>query len=315
MLDILTSIDITSLMQSTVRLAIPFILAAIGGLFSDTAGVSSIELEAVVLIGAFAAFAGAYFSGSLIVGLAFAMLAGMLLNLIYAYMVVIVGARAPLVATALMLLAIGFTNFFNRALFDVGMEITRVTSMQAVSIPLLRDIPFLGKVFFEHNLLGYFTFLLVLAQWFFLKKTALGLEWRSVGENPVAADTAGIPVRRYRMIGVLLTGVFAGLAGAYLSIAASNIFIERMSAEKGYAAFAIIILGKYAPGGVLLGCLLYGFADALQLNLQAMGADVPNQFLLMLPYLFTLIVLFVSGKGRIPQGHGKFFAPKSRRRC
>jgi simple sugar transport system permease protein len=307
------SIDLTSLMQSTIRLAVPFILAAIGGLFSDTAGISSIELEAVILIGAFAAFAGAYYSGSLYVGLLCAVIAGILLNTIYAYMVVGTGASAPLVATTLMLLAIGLTNFFNRALFGVSIEVVRVKSMQAISIPLLHNIPFFGKVLFEQNILGYFTFLLVLAQWFFLKKTALGLEWRAVGENPVAADTAGIPVRRYRAIGVLLTGIFAALAGAYLSIAASNIFIEKMSAEKGYAAFAIIILGKYTPGGALLGCLLYGFADALQLNLQAMGADVPNQFLLMLPYVFTLIVLFVSGKGRRPSGHGKFFAGRSHR--
>ncbi|WP_202621104.1 hypothetical protein [Pseudoflavonifractor sp. 524-17] len=114
---------------------------------------------------------------------------------------------------------------------------------------------------------------------------------------------------------VLVTGAVVGLAGAYLSIASSNVFVEKMSAEKGYAAYAIIILGKYTPVGAMLGCLLYGFADALQFSLQAMGIDVPNQFLLMLPYVFTLIVMCVSGHGNAPEGHGKYFAPKQRRKC
>lgn len=310
----LISENMGAILQSTVRLAAPFILAAVGGIFSDLAGVSSIELEAVLLIGAFTGFTGAYYSGSLLIGIFCAMAAGVLICAIYSYLVVGLGARAALVATALVLFSIGFTNFFNRAFFGVSTDVVRVESLKVIHIPLLADIPLIGPILFEQNVLVYLSFLLVLLQTLFFRKTMIGLEWRSVGENAQAADTAGLPVRRYRHIAVLLTGAIAGLAGAYLSIASSNVFVEKMSAEKGYAAFAIIILGKYTPVGAMLGCLLYGFADALQLNLQAMGVEVPNQFLLMLPYVFTLVVMCISGRGSAPEGHGKYFAKKVERR-
>ncbi|MGN8875986.1 ABC transporter permease [Pseudoflavonifractor sp. HCP28S3_F10] len=309
MLELIGS-NIGSILQSTIRLAAPFILAAVGGLFSDMAGVSSIELEAVLLMGAFAGFVGAFFSGSLLLGMLLAMAAGVVICAIYSYLVVGIGARAALVATALVLFATGFSSFFNRALFGVSTDVVSITALPDLRIPFLSDIPFLGPILFQQNLLVYLAFLLVAAQFFFFKRTMIGLEWRSVGENANAADTAGLPVRRYRHIAALLTGAIAGLAGAYLSIASSNVFVEKMSAEKGYAAFAIIILGKYTPVGAMLGCLLYGFADALQLSLQAMGVEVPNQFLLMLPYVFTLVVMCLSGRGNAPEGHGKYFAKK-----
>lgn len=304
--------NIEPILQSTIRLAVPFLLAAAGGLFSDLAGISSIELEAVLLMGAFAGFVGAFFSGSLLLGMLLAMAAGVAICAIYSYLVVGLGARAALVATALVLFSTGFSSFFNRALFGVSTEVVSVDALDNLHIPVLADIPFLGPILFQQNILVYLAFLLILAQYIFFYKTMVGLEWRSVGENANAADTAGIPVRRYRHIAVLITGAIAGLAGAYLSIASSNVFVEKMSAEKGYAAYAIIILGKYTPIGALLGCLLYGFADALQFSLQAIGVEVPNQFLLMLPYVFTLIVMFVSGHGNAPQGHGKYFAKKQK---
>ena len=238
------------------------------------------------------------------------MAAGVVICAIYSYLVVGIGARAALVATALVLFATGFSSFFNRAFFGVSTDVVSIMALPDLRIPFLSDIPFLGPILFQQNFLVYLSFLLVAAQFFFFKRTMIGLEWRSVGENASAADTAGLPVRRYRHIAVLLTGAIAGLAGAYLSIASSNVFVEKMSAEKGYAAFAIIILGKYTPVGTMLGCLLYGFADALQLSLQAMGVEVPNQFLLMLPYVFTLVVMCLSGRGNAPEGHGKYFAKK-----
>lgn len=302
--------NLETILQSTLRLAAPFLLASAGGLFSDLAGVSSIEMEAILLFGAFAGFVGAFFSGNLYIGMLLAIIAGILICSIYSYLVVGIGARAALVGTALVLFATGFTSFFNRALFGVSTEVVTVTSLTSLNIPLLSEIPFIGPILFQQNILVYIAFLLIIAQYFFFYKTMLGLEWRAVGENPVSADTAGLPVRRYRYIAVLITGAIVGLAGAYLSIVSSNVFVEKMSSEKGYAAFAIIILGRYTPIGALLGCLLYGFADALQFSLQAAGVEIPNQFLLMLPYVFTLIVMTISGRGNAPQGHGKFFAKK-----
>lgn len=310
----LIGMNIEPILQSTIRLAVPFLLAAAGGLFSDLAGISSIELEAILLIGAFAGFVGAFFSGSIFLGMLLAIAAGTVVCAIYSYLVVGLGARAALVATALVLFSTGFSSFFNRALFGVSTEIVSVESLPNLNIPVLSNLPFTGPILFQQNILVYFAFALILVQYFFFYKTMIGLEWRSIGENADAADAAGLPVRRYRHIAVLLTGAIAGLAGAYLSIASSNVFVEKMSAEKGYAAYAIIILGKYTPIGAMLGCLLYGFADALQFSLQAIGVEVPNQFLLMLPYVFTLIVMFVSGHGNAPQGHGKYFAKKQIRK-
>ena len=307
--------NLETVLQSTLRLAAPFLLASAGGLFSDLAGVSSIEMEAILLFGAFAGFVGAFFSGNLYIGMLLAIVAGVLICAIYSYLVVGLGARSALVGTALVLFATGFTGFFNRALFGVSTDVVTVTSLTGLNIPFLSEIPFIGPILFQQNILVYIAFLLILAQYFFYYKTMLGLEWRAVGENPDSADTAGLPVRRYRHIAVLITGAIVGLAGAYLSIVSSNVFVEKMSSEKGYAAFAIIILGRYTPFGALLGCLLFGFADALQFSLQATGIEIPNQFLLMLPYVFTLVVMCISGRGNAPQGHGKYFAKKQTSRA
>ena len=293
--------------QSAVRMATPYTLAAIGGIYSEKSGVSSIELEGILLMGAFVGFLGTTLTGSLWLGVLFAVVSGVALAAIYGYMTVFLGCKQALIGTAIFLLASGLTSFFFRVLFGVSAEFVYIQSFRNISIPLLSKIPVLGTVLFQQNALVYLSFALVAATWWFFSKTALGLECRAVGENPNAADTVGLDVRRYRFLSVLVTGAIAAVAGAYLSIATSNTFVEGMSAEKGYAAFAIIILGKYSPVGAFLGCLLYGFADALQLNLQAIGVQIPYQFLLMLPYLFTLAVMFFSTKGGKPEGHGQFF--------
>jgi simple sugar transport system permease protein len=258
-------------------------------------------------MGAFTGFIGVFYTHSLWLGVAIAMLSGVLLAGIYAFMVVNLGCKSALIGTAIVLLASGLTNFYYRSIFGVSAEFVSITPFKNLTIPLLGQIPIVGKIFFQQNALVYLSFVLVFATWYFFQKTALGLECRSVGENPFAADTLGLPVVHYRFINVLVTGAIAAVGGAYLSIATSSSFVENMSSEKGYAAFAIIILGRYNPIGAFLGCLLYGFADALQLNLQAMGINIPYEFMLMLPYLFTLIVMFISGKGEKPEGHGKFF--------
>lgn len=295
------------LFQATIRMATPYTLAAVGGIYSEKSGVLSIELEGILLMGAFAGFVGTYYTQNLWIGILLATIAGIGLAGIYGFMTVILGCKQALIGTAIVLLASGLTSFFYRALFGVSAEFPSIIPFENYPIPILSKIPFIGEAFFNQNILVYFSFLLVFITWFFFEKTALGLECKAVGENPHAVDTLGLPVVRYRFINVLVTGAIAAIAGAYLSIATSNTFIENMSSEKGYAAFAIIILGKYRPIGAFLGCLLYGFADALQLNLQAIGVNVPYQFMIMLPYIFTLIVMFISGKGEKPDGHGKYF--------
>jgi simple sugar transport system permease protein len=295
------------LLQATIRMATPYTLAAIAGIYSEKAGVISIELEGILLIGAFAGFAGAYFTHSLWLGVLIAVAFGVALAAIYAFMTVNLGCKQALIGTAIVLLASGITSFFYRSLFGISSNIASVTPLKNFKLPILGQIPLVGDIFFDQNALVYLSYLLVAFTWFFYERTALGLSCRSVGENPYAADTLGLPVIKLRFISVLVTGAIAATGGAYMSIATSSTFIENMSSEKGYGAFAIIILGRYRPIGAFLGCLLYGFADALQLNLQATGINVPYQFMLMLPYLFTLVVMFISGKGEKPEGLGKFF--------
>ncbi|NCE65747.1 ABC transporter permease [Pseudoflavonifractor sp. 524-17] len=194
--------NLETILQSTIRLAAPFLLAAAGGLFSDLAGVSSIELEAILLMGAFAGFVGAFFSGSLLVGMLAAMAAGVAVCAIYSYLVVGIGARAALVATALVLFSTGFTSFFNRALFGVSTDVVSVVALSNLPVPVLSKLPLIGPVFFQQNPLVYLAFLLIAAQCFFFYRTMVGLEWRSIGENANASDTAGLPVRRYRHMAV-----------------------------------------------------------------------------------------------------------------
>ncbi|MGI9859848.1 ABC transporter permease [Moorella naiadis] len=287
---------LVTVLQATIRMATPLIWATMGGIFSEKAGVLSIGMEGILLVGAFGGFMGAFYTGSLFMGVIVAMLAGGLTASIYGYMTVKLGGSQAVIGTALVLFAAGITGFFYRAIFGVSSNLTNVAMFPNLKLPVLSHIPYLGPILFEQNILVYLGFLVVFATWIILYRTAWGLEIRSIGEHPEAADTVGLNVNLYRTICVLLSGLLGGIGGAYLSLANANTFVEMMSADKGFMAFAIIILGKYNPLGALLGSLLFGFADALQLRLQATGVNIPYQFLLMLPYVLTLIVM--AGAGR-----------------
>ena len=288
--------SVVAILQATVRMATPLIWATMGGLFAENAGVLSIGMEGIMLVGAFGGFLGAFYTGSLFLGIALAMLTGLITASIYGYLTVKLGGSQAVVGTALVLFAAGNTGFFYRSFFGVSSKFTSVPMFKEINLPILSKIPLLGPILFQQNLLVYLGFLLVLATWFILFRTALGLEIRSIGEHPQAADTVGLKVNLYRLLSVCLSGALGGIGGAYLTLANTGTFVEMMSADKGFMAFAIIILGKYKPIGVLLGCLLFGFADALQLRLQAAGIHIPYQFLLMLPYVLTLVVMTGSGR-------------------
>ncbi len=301
---LLTMTAITQLLTSTMRTTAPVLLAAVGGLYSDRSGVLSIGLEGYMLGGAFGGFVGAYYSGNLWIGLLAAMIAGALLALLYAYFAVTLGVSQAVAGTGLVMLAAGGTGFLNRVLFRSSGDFVRITPFQPVAIPGLSQIPVVGQIFFNQNVLVYLAFLLVPVTWFLLYRTALGLEIRSVGEHAKAADTVGLNVTLTRYGCVLVSGALAGLGGAYLSLAHANTFIEMMTAERGYMAFAIIIFGKYNPLGALGASLLFGFADAVQLKLQIAGLPIPYEFLLMLPYVLTLVAMVAAGRTVSPASLG-----------
>lgn len=296
---------LTSLLQSTVTMAVPLLLAALGELLAERGGVINIGLEGMLLTGAFAAMAVTYSSGSSALGLLAAWGAGVVLAGLFAYVVVVHSGNQVVVGTALNLLALGVTGVAYRAIFGVTGAALTVSGVAKLPIPLLSALPVVGPALFEQTALGYLAFALVPLLGFGLFRTIPGLKLRMVGENPGAAAAQGVAVRFTQLIALLGCGVLAATAGAYLSVAYARTFVEGMSAGRGFIALAIVIFGRWSPWGILGAALLFGLATALQFHVQALGLRIPYQFLLMLPYVLTLLVLAgYGGKTRAPAALG-----------
>jgi len=298
-----------TLLQVTLRTTAPLLFAAIGGLFSEKAGVLSIGMEGYMIAGAFTGFVAAFFTNNIYIGILAAALGGLLVSMIYGFLTVRMGGSGAVVGTACVAFSIGATGFFNRVLFGVRDTFSKIVPFQEIRIPILSGLPVIGQILFQHNLLVFLAFLLVPAAFFILYRTTFGLEIRSVGEHPRAADTVGLKVHAYRLCGIMISGILGGIGGGYLSLAHANTFIEMMTAERGYIAFVIIIFGKYHPGGILLAALVFGFAEALQIRLQMQDYDIPYQFLSMLPYVITLVAMIVAGRTVAPNALGLSYNP------
>jgi general nucleoside transport system permease protein len=282
-----------ALVWSTIRLSTPLILAALGGLFSERSGVINIALEGMMLAGAFTAAAVTYAVGNPFVGLFAGMMAGMLIAAIHAVACIRYKADQVVTGTAINILMIGMPAFLSGAFF--------LSSGSTPQIPREHLIPWTPIVM---------ALVLVPLSWYVLYKTPFGLRLRSVGENPEAADAAGVPVARMRYTGVLLSGVLAGIGGAYLSIGQSSLFTRNMTSGRGFIALAALIFGKWRPVQTLLACLLFGFTEAISIQMQGVvklpsGEDIPVQFIQMVPYVLTIVVLagFI-GSSRPPQALG-----------
>ena len=282
-----------ALIWSTVRLSTPLILAALGGLFSERSGVINIALEGMMLAGAFTAAAVTYATGSPYVGLVAGMMAGMLIAAIHAVACIQYQADQVVTGTAINILMLGMPAFLSGAFF--------LSSGSTPQIPKEHLVPWLPIII---------AIVMVPLSWYVLYKTPFGLRLRSVGENPEAADAAGVPVARMRYAGVLLSGVLAGLGGAYLSIGQSSLFTRNMTSGRGFIALAALIFGKWRPFQTLLACLLFGFTEAVSIQMQGVvklpsGEDIPVQFIQMVPYVLTIVVLagFI-GSSRPPRALG-----------
>lgn len=282
-----------ALLLSTVRLATPLILAAIGGMFSERSGVINIALEGMMLAGAFTAAAVTYAAGNPYAGLLAGMAAGGAIAAIHAVACIRYRADQVVTGTAINILMIGVPGFLSGAFF--------LSSGSTPQIPQENLIPYLPIAI---------AFLLIPAGWYVLYKTPFGLRLRSVGENPEAADAAGVQVARMRYWGVLLSGVLAGIGGAYLSIGQSSLFTRNMTSGRGFIALAALIFGKWRPVQTMLACLLFGFTEAVTIQMQGVvklpsGEDIPVQFIHMVPYVLTIIVLagFI-GQSRPPRALG-----------
>jgi ABC-type uncharacterized transport system permease subunit len=300
--DFLTSFG--TLLASTIRNSTPLIFAALGGMFSERSGVVNIGLEGLMLISAFAGVVGASLSGSALVGLGFALAAGLIFALIHALMSITFEADQIISGTAINLLALGGTGFLMVQIFGSGGTSPRVPGFKEVAIPLLSDIPLIGPALFNQSLLVYLMYLLIPITWFVVFRTPFGLRLRATGEVPEAVDTAGVSVSRMRYYGVALSGLLAACGGVYLSMGILSAFTEGMTNGRGFIALAALIFGRWNPIGAAGAALLFGFA--LAVTYQVPQEVIPLEFIQMLPYVLTIVALAAfGGRAIAPAAIGK----------
>jgi len=290
----------TAFAEATIRTATPLALAAFGELLVERAGLINIGVEGVILGGAFGSLVGATHGGT-VVGYLAAALTGVVIMLLFAAATLGMGADQIITGTAVTLLAVGGTGTLYRSLYGAGVGAMSVPTSMAVPIPMLSKIPVVGNALFAQPPITYFTYLLAPALWWWFRRTHAGLALRAIGESPMAALAAGVPVSRFRWGALLTAGALGGLAGGTLVVAQAGTFVENMSAGRGFIAIAIVVLGRWKPLGVGLAALLFAGTTSLQYVAQAMGLRVPYQFILALPYAITLAALAgIGGRARPP---------------
>lgn len=285
---------ITEMLASAIRMGIPILLASLGAIYSERSGVVNIGLEGMMMTGAFWGALGAYFYGPFI-GVIFALTAGLLMALIHSIATVTFRVDHIVSGVALNILAYGSCRFLSIAIFKMATTSPHVERFRPVDIPVLRDITLLKPLVSGISPLIILAFLLVPLTYFILENTVFGLRLRSVGENPWAADSLGIKVLNMKYCGVLLSGLLAGMAGAYLAIEHTGMYVEGMTQGKGYIALAAMIVGNWSPIGALVAALVFGSAESLSFRVVE-GGVIPYQFIKMIPYILTIVVLsgFVS---------------------
>jgi ABC-type uncharacterized transport system permease subunit len=289
--EILTATVIIGILTSGIRLATPYLYAAIGETFGQRSGVLNLGVDGQMLLSAFIAFYVAFTSGSLWLGLLAAIGVGALMGLAMAFVTVNLHAEQGISGIGFYLFGLGMSDLLFKMLLGT---VETVKGFPKVHIPLLSDIPVIGEIFFQHNIMVYGAFLLVPAAWFVLNKTTLGLKIKAVGENPEAADSLGVNVARVRYFTIILGGMLSGVAGASLSIALLNVFQQNMTSGLGFIAVALVYFGAWRPWGVLAGALLFSMVNSMQLWMQVLNIPIPSEIAVMLPYILTIIVLVAS---------------------
>lgn len=289
--DLFTVTALLGILASGIRLATPYLFASIGEAFSQRSGVLNLGVEGQMLLGAFFAFYVAKNSGNLWLGVLAGMAVGALMGLAMGFVTIQLQAQQGISGIGFYLFGLGLSNLLFQTL--VG-TVETVQGFPRLPIPLLSQIPSIGNVFFNNNILVYISFLMVPLAWFVLNKTTLGLKIRAVGENPEAADSLGVSVARVRYFTTILGGTLSGLAGASLSIALLNVFQQGMTAGQGFIAVALVYFGAWRPFGVLAGALLFSLVNGLQLWIQVLGIPIPSEFATMMPYILTILVLTAS---------------------
>jgi ABC-type uncharacterized transport system permease subunit len=285
-------IDVISvgLFAATLRMATPIAYGALGGIFSERVGIVNIGLEGMMLTGAFTGVTVSFFSGNPWLGVLAAILIGGLLGLLHGVITVRFAGNQIISGTGINIFALGFTAYMSQILWGSRGASESVQGLPDIRVPLLADIPIIGDIIGTHTPLVYLVIIITVVSYIVLFKTPFGLRIRAVGERPDAADAAGIDVYKTKYLCVILSGMLAGLGGAFLSLGHLSLFAWGMTGGRGFIALAAMIFGKWMPFGAFGASVLFGFADALQMRLQALGL-LPPQIILMIPYILTVAVL------------------------
>ena len=278
------------LFASAIRMATPIAFAALGGIFSERAGIINIGLEGMMLTCAFSAVAATHFLGNPWLGVLVALLIGALLGLLHGLITIKFAGNQIVSGTGINILALGLTAFMSQVIWGSRGASDAVQGIDPISIPIIKDIPIIGDIIGVHSPLVYILIISVAISYIILFKTPFGLRIRAVGEHPAAADTAGVNVFKTKYYCLIISGILAGLGGAFLSLGHLNLFAWGMTGGRGFIALAAMIFGGWMPLGAFGASLLFGFSDALQMRLQTLGI-LPPQIILTIPYILTIIVL------------------------
>ncbi len=300
------SLNLSGMLSSAVLLAVPITLAAFSGILAERSGTINIAIEGMMLMSCmFAALVGSL-TKSAVIGMLGGVLSSIALAMLHAVLCIKYKINQTVSGTVINIFSAGMTAFISQKFLQKYQNLNAPPMLSRIPVPLLSRIPFIGPILFNQNLFVYLMFLILIVLQIALFSTRWGLRLRSVGEHPKAADTLGIDVIRTRYVGMLLSGLVAGIAGAFFTLGSVGRFDEGMTAGKGFIGLAAMIFGNWYPLGALGAGLLFGFADAIGSKLSLLGSVIPPQFMAMSPYLITMIVLagFI-GKGQAPAAEGK----------
>lgn len=286
----------------TLRMAIPLVLASIGSVICERSGIINLGIEGMMLTGALGAVIGTFAFQSPWMGTLVAIMMGGAMGLLHAVLCIRFHTNQAVSGVGINIFASGLTIVLCKVIWDKEGLSGEVEQIPTVTIPLLNKIPVIGELFDNQSPYLYLTILIVIISWYVMYRTKVGLRLRTIGDHPKAAATAGVDVTKYRYVAVVVCGMLCGLAGSFLSIVQSNLFVKEMVAGRGYIALAATIFGGWNPLGSFLASLLFAFSQALRIIVEF---NIPEQFLQMLPYLLTMFVLILAGgKAKGPQASG-----------
>jgi general nucleoside transport system permease protein len=301
---------VEAIIVSVIAASTPLLLAAAGELVVERSGVLNLGVEGMMIVGAACGLAGAYMTGSNIIGALCGALAGVALSAIFAALTLGLAVNQVATGLALTILGTGLSG-----LIGAGFVGDRITPVPDLYLPVLTDLPYVGRILFGQDAFVYFSVALIIGIWLFLYRSRTGLVLRAVGENHTSAHALGYPVLTIRLMAVLFGGACAGLAGAFLPLAYTPFFIPGMTAGRGWIALALVVFASWRPGRLVAGAYLFGAVSILQLHAQALGLGIPSQLMSSLPYLATVIVLVLISRKRgsagsaAPASLGTIFVP------